>query len=460
MDADERQRLIHAASAATPVPNQPAAPMAAPMAAPPPPAAPQAAAPAGGRPGRGQPGVARIGRAGGGAPGAPPITPQIAFGDPNNPFAIPPEFAGQDAPSGPPVRVRGARQVNGPGQGASVQMINSRPAPGATASPGVALQGRPPVATPVPNAPMVAPPIGGGAWVGEHGLPRMAPSAATRQIADVTIILSQHRRPAHLEKLVRTIHASSVAPASMACTVNPVPGIQINDGLLQNIPKMRFDRDMGPWWRWILGKEAGTKYVLMLDDDCIFGPMWLQKALERIMLAEQHGQKMVIAAGGIVFREDNHRSGYPIGSETHPPDEQLVDIGRGAWLMPQEVLRSFDEFPRLGSQMLTPPYHLAAVLQREQIPMVVLPYPFDNRAVWGMSSPPDPNGSTSQVLDQLAHQGRGFPADYHREEAYAVYRAAGWKPLVVAASEDTLRTTPSDLGPPPPVVAPPGPSAA
>lgn len=295
--------------------------------------------------------------------------------------------------------------------------------------------------------------------MGEHGIPRVATSAATRPTVDVTIILSQHRRPGHLDKQIRMIHSSSVAPASIACFVNPVPGVQINDGLLQGIPKLRADRDMGPWWRWILAKEAGTKYVLMLDDDCIFGPQWLQKALERIALAEQHGQQMVIAAGGIVFREDNYKSGYPIGSETHPPEEQVVDIGRGAWLMPQEVLRAFDEFPRLGSQQLTTQLHLAAVLQREQIPMIVLPYPFDNRAVWGMSTPPDPNGSTSQFIDQLAKQGRGYPAEYYREEAYAAYRAAGWKPLVVAASEDTLRTTPSDLGPPPPVVAPPGPSA-
>ena len=459
MDADERARLINAAAAAAPMPaahTQPQAnPAAMPMAAPMPAAAP---APAGGRPGRGggAPGTARIGRMGG--PPGSPIAPQIAFGDPNNPFAVPPEFAGQEAPSGPPVRVRGARQVSGPGQGASVQMTNARPNPGATvqAGGGVAMQGRAPAPTPVPTG---APaPTAGGAWVGEHGIPRVAPSAATRPTVDVTIILSQHRRPMHLEKQIRMIQSSTVAPASMACFVNPVPGVQINDGLLQGIPKLRADRDMGPWWRWILAKEAGTRYVLMLDDDCVFGPQWLQKALERITLAEQNGQAMVIAAGGVVFREDNHKSGFPIGPEA-PPPEQVVDIGRGAWLMPIEVLRAFDEFPRLGSQVLTTALHLAAVLQREQIPTVVLEYPLDNRAAWGMSSAPDPNGSMSQFLDQLSKQGRGYPADYHREEAYAVYRAAGWKPLVVAASEDTLRTTPSELGPPPPVVAPPGPSA-
>jgi hypothetical protein len=460
MDADERQRILSTAAAATPqlhpqptanpfvgAPEAPAAPIAS--------APPAPATPAGGRPGRGQPGVARIGRAGGGAPGAAPIAPQIAWGDPNNPMAIPAEFAGSQAPAGPAVHVRGARHVSGPGQGASVQMVNGRPQPGATVQPGsgVALQGR--VATPVsPVAPMHAAPT--AAWSGEQGIPRVAPSAATRPIADLTIILSQHMRPALLERQIRALQAMTVAPAAMACFVNPVPGVQINDGLLQGIPKLRADRDMGPWWRWILAREAATKYVLMIDDDCIPGPQWLQRAYERIELAEQHGQRFVIAAGGLVYREDDPRSTFPIGPESPQYDEQVVDVGRGAWLMPADLLEAFHAFPRLGSRVLTIPLHLATVLQREKIPTVVLAYPLDNRAVWGLSTPPDPNGSMSQLLDSLAKSGRGQPAEYHRQEAYAMHRAVGWRPLVVQQSEqETVRDVASELGPPPKPVPPP-----
>ena len=178
--------------------------------------------------------------------------------------------------------------------------------------------------------------------------------------------------------------------------------------------------------------------------------------MEQMLYAASHGQRLVIAAGGIVYRSDRWDDTFPIGPEAPPPDQQMVDIGRGAWLMDREILDLFHDFPRLGSGVLTIPHHLAAALQLEGIPTVTLPYPLNERADWGMSSAPQAEGSMSQMLDTLASTQQGYPSAWHREEAYAVYRAAGWRPLCVpAAAAQTVREPVVDLGPPPPVYAAP-----
>ena len=372
------------------------------------------------------------------------------------------EFVGQGgSPQAgvPEVRTRGAgRAISGPHTGARIETDNNamRRGGAVAAVPGqVTMQGRAPAsaAVPVPTA---------GQWSGGGAIPQMMPSAATTPIADLTIVLSQHTRPGFLERQLRTLQSSTVRASAMMCFVNPVQGVQIQDALLGNIPKIRADRDMGPWMRWIIGPLITTSYVLMLDDDCIFGTSWLQHALERIHFSANQGQKIIVAAGGIVYRSDQWSDVFPIGPEAAPPEERQVDIGRGAWLMPTEALEHFFEFPRLGSKVLSIPLHFAAAMQEQEIPTITLPYPLDDRGSWGMSTPPTSDGSMSNMLDLLAKSQRGNSAAWHREEAYNCYRAAGWRPLCAQfAEQETLRTVleqPAvDLGAPPPVVPAPAP---
>lgn len=131
--------------------------------------------------------------------------------------------------------------------------------------------------------------------------------------------------------------------------------------------------------------------------------------------------------------------------------------------MPTELLHEFFEFPRLASAVLTIPHHFAAAMQLANVPTIVLSYPLNDRAAWGMSQPPSPEGSMSKMLDSLAAAQRGNSSAWHREEGFNAYRAAGWRPLIVQrAEQETIRepiaSIPTTLGPPPPAVPAPSPT--
>ncbi len=366
----------------------------------------------------------------------------------------------------PGPRVRGAR---GPGQyGATV-----RPPEGVAAAPPIGQALRTPLSTGVaPQAPLPAQAVpgapgvqgaagaspdltaqiqamgaqqqrvGGAAGVAPVGV---APVAAA-QTPVVTVIMSQHQRPATLEVQYRTLAASGVGDGELWCWVNP-SGVRLNDGLLGRVVRFSANRDMGPWFRWSLVSCVPTKYTLVIDDDCTPGPQWISHAIQRLERAAAEGDKLVIVAAGVSHSSDHVDDVQLLGPESLHREEIDVDIGRGAWLMSTDLARSVLNFPQVGS-LLSTAIHVAAATQNEGAQLVVLPYPHNDRHAWGMQEAPQTEGSMSKRIDNEARQGQGPTAAALRTADYDVFRSVGWEPLcVIAASATTVESEPQAFSP-------------
>jgi len=279
--------------------------------------------------------------------------------------------------------------------------------------------------------------------------PAAAVAAMPTAIDNLTVIMSQHARGELLDAQFRALQASGVREQQMLCWINP-GGQRLNDALLsQRIPHVKASRDMGPWIRWILVSGVPTKYVLMLDDDCIPGPQWLRSALARIESAEATGEKIAIAAAGTIFQSDSFDSGMPIGPESLRREEMDVDTGRGAWLMHVEHARGVLAFPIVGCPLATQ-LHVAAALQHSGVAIVVLPFPHEKREMWGMLEPRKAVGSLSARFDMEAKSGGPTSEQLHAGD-YQVYRDIGWEPMcVMAAAADTARIEKDELKEPDP----------
>ena len=364
------------------------------------------------------------------------------------------------------VRVRGAAPVAGPQMGASVRMQGAgRPtgARGATmVEHGQPVQQHAGIG-PQPTRQIATPsPAPSRAWSG-GAIPAAATTGAAAPVIDLTIMLSQRARPNLIEHQRRAIDTSTVRPAALACFINPV-GVQLNDRALNGLAKLTAGADMGPWMRWRFAQETQTKYVLILDDDCIPGLNWIRLAYERLELAEQRGEKIAVGAGGMVYQSDYYDDVYPVGPEAPTVNETLVDTARGGWMMPRELLNQILDYPRLGSmpesQRLGVAVHVSAALQDVGYQIVALSNSPADKASWGMREPPTLAGSTSQMIDEQAKQNRDYPSSWYREDIYTQYRAAGWEPMEVRAASSTTQLHQDDFAKPSPIPAPPPPPVA
>jgi len=363
------------------------------------------------------------------------------------------------------VRVRGAAPVAGPQMGATVTMHGAGRPTGARGAKMVE-HGQPVHAGigPQPTRQIATPsPAPNRAWAGAPAVPATAPTAAAAPVIDLTIMLSQRARPNLIEHQRRAIDTSTVRPAALACFINPV-GVQLNDRALNGLAKLTAGADMGPWMRWRFAQETATKYVLILDDDCIPGINWIRLAYERLELAEQRGEKIIVGAGGYCYQSDNYDDFYPVGPEAPSVHESVVDVARGGWMMPRELLDAILSYPRLGSmpasQRLGVPIHVSAALQEQGYQIVALSNSPADKASWGMRDPPIVAGSTSEMIDIEHKRNNDYPSLWYRQDIYNQYRAAGWEPIPVMAAASTTQMSQEEFSHPSPTPAPPPPAVA
>lgn len=263
----------------------------------------------------------------------------------------------------------------------------------------------------------------------EPAPPQVQPSAAPR--ANVTVLLSSFERPQFLRTQVDTILAQTVQPAQMMIWQNP-GAVPPDDHTLNGLASViiRSNANLGPWFRFTLALEAPTEYVCILDDDTIPGPQWLEQAMKRLEDAAAEGKLLCIASAGKIFRSDDATDFVTIGPEYPQPEEKEVDIGQNGWIFHKSLLWMFAANPVLGDRRIGWDLHLAASLQREDIPTVVLPYPPGDRGSWGMVRQADNETSLSRKLDAMAESG-GQTAEFLRKQLYSMYRDSGWEPQVV-----------------------------
>lgn len=250
--------------------------------------------------------------------------------------------------------------------------------------------------------------------------------------ADLTLWLSVHRRPTRLKPQLMAIRAQTVQPLWTEAFVNP-GGIPFDEVTLSTIHTTRPSSNKGPYRRFSEAALSGTRFVAILDDDCVPGKQWLERAMQRIAQMAALGQPCIVACAGTIFRSDDPNSGIPIGPESPRPEEHEVDLGRGGWIMETKLLDHFREREALDDRGWA--YHLAMLVQRLAGITMVLPYEQKNHDTWGMTGLPAPENSISAGIEEAAVQGQGFPVAALNATMYQAYRQAGWVPLCVQAVE-------------------------
>jgi len=261
-------------------------------------------------------------------------------------------------------------------------------------------------------------------------------------VVDCMMLLAYHARPALVETQLRNLFAASVRPVGMVAWVNPSDMAEFPDSvihMLEQVAPIYAPADMGPWMRWAPVIACASKYVCILDDDCLPGPQWLARAIERL---DKAGERDVVVAAGATYRSDDPADLQLLGPESTPPVEVQPDIGRGGWVMRTGTARKIAASEdRYGEIMITG-LHVASVIQELGGAHILLPYTAD-RSSWGMLESPRAENSMSWRHAEAASAGLvETTPEVARATSYIAYRDVGWMPMCVAAALDTVRTDP------------------
>lgn len=242
-----------------------------------------------------------------------------------------------------------------------------------------------------------------------------APAEGEGEPLDVTIVLTSWMRPGLVRGQFMAIAQQSRAPAQMAIYVNPPPVSQpgvsvLDEEILANMINWRNSVNDGPWPRFYKAFELSTEYVVILDDDVIPGPSWLEQA---IALVDE--KSVCVAVTGALIDADGNEQIIGPGTEA---DQTTVDFGRQGWVIKREWLTNFLRFPRVGHRNYGWGIHMAAALQSVGIDTVVLPYKNDDQETWGTLQPEQTDGLRN-VAD----------AAEIRADVFKAYQDAGWSLL-------------------------------
>lgn len=300
-----------------------------------------------------------------------------------------------------------------------------------------------------------------------------AEQVAPKPRLDVTVILTCYQRPQLLRAQLDALRSGTKIPALVTVMLvgeGPHPADALADGrpwvepvegrprpLLQNV--YRFGAT--PWTRFSLALDMPTKYVAILDDDCIPGPGWLEACVE----ASEAGLEAAICAAGVRLNEDGSVSGLRgvvrdpgggagIAVSDFPDDPTLaakVDAGMLGWFLRTEWLPSVAQLGPAGHVPYGWQVHASAALQLDgQIPTVVLPYSTTDRGAWGATDPAQSGGLRDmQGMDDLRKQVFGL----YREDEEG---ATGWQLVAELPEQERALLVPVAPTPAPATADAPG----
>lgn len=275
-----------------------------------------------------------------------------------------------------------------------------------------------------------------GSGVPQQAQPPMNPALAQREpaprplvvsqespVADVTVFIATAFRQELLRGQLDALVNASVRPAAIWIWVNSEGAQPIDSDAISSVggQVFRTNGNLGGWPRLHNALNAVTRYVLLLDDDCIPGEDWLRLAVERLDQAEQAEEDIVIACEGSFFAADDPTSLTLTG---HPDQEVLVDVGSRGWIAPLHVWQEVASLGRAPIGIAGMGLFLGAAASTLGVPTIMLPTPEDNSASWG--------AITEEARPSLSVM-QGYPEAF--AAAYGFYRANGWVPLAVQSEE-------------------------
>lgn len=303
---------------------------------------------------------------GGQAPAAPPPAGTVHAPQAQPPPGTRPGEVGSTPP--PQIQSHQARTTTG---------IGTQPAPGQPVF--AAQSGQQVAVTPGPRTGLAPAPR----------LPQTGQVPAQPQ-GEVTVVLYSSGSSAQLlSQQLQAIRRQTVQPAEIHVHVDGVHGHD-EQSLMRMSAVCRTPQPMGRHFRLALAREAKTPYVLVLEEDVLPGPRWLERALEAIKAGDAEDLPFgpaVVACSGVLQGAPDPAAAHPVGPELPRNEEPIVvDYGRGGWLFATEMARIAESMPRVGSSSGSLGILLAAAAQQAGLPTVVMDYGISQEH-WGSTTP-------------------------------------------------------------------------
>jgi len=259
---------------------------------------------------------------------------------------------------------------------------------------------------PQPGAPSYAPQSGRVIPAGTH--PQTAERVVTpqqtlpqSQRGDVTVILySSGYNSALISQQIAALRRQTMQPAVVWVHVD---GLRNHDEkTISKCVAFRTAVSMGRYFRLEIARNAGTRWVAILDEDAMPGPTWLETAVRSLeMIPSEFATPVgpgVIACAGTTFVD--HERVHVVGPEMPREEAERVHFGRLGWVFAPEFAREATRYPRVGVGPSAFAMTIGAAAANVGIPIAVPEYGIDPSR-WAVTKRSDLPDTAEDATAQL-----------------------------------------------------------
>jgi glycosyltransferase involved in cell wall biosynthesis len=204
----------------------------------------------------------------------------------------------------------------------------------------------------------------------------------------VTVVMNSYKRPHTILEQYHAIKNQTVKDISIMCWFNgSIDKNNYPQEFINNVTCAFSNKNLGVWARFSYAINASSKYVCVVDDDTMFGNMWIENCLNTI--SQKRG---LLGCRGVRMKDDsfyNYPScNYDSISGGNENIEQ-VDIMGHCWFFEKDWLRAYwaempQEIPPFGGEDM----HFSYAIQKHfGLNTYVPPQPNNNKEMWGSTNP-------------------------------------------------------------------------
>ena len=203
----------------------------------------------------------------------------------------------------------------------------------------------------------------------------------------VTVIISEFLRPELLLKQIECFQNQTLKPESIIVWQTQVEGQKDAykfENKWPNVYVIETSHDFNLPGRFAIPLLAKTKYVCLIDDDIFPGPKWLEECYK---ISKKYNA--VVSPYGIKYKSDSYNDlcSEQFGDNgQHNPEPVACDMGGHGWFAKIENFSLFFTEPVINEK-IADDIHFAYILKKNNIPIMVSPYPENNKEVFGNLDP-------------------------------------------------------------------------
>lgn len=237
---------------------------------------------------------------------------------------------------------------------------------------------------------------------------------------NVSVVLNCFKRPHTLRLQYNSIVNQTIIPDNIFIWQNqgdaekyaPLDK-EVADICVTSVSNSNF----GVWARFAYALNCRTEYILVLDDDTIIQPKFIENCLETMKIKEG-----LLGTIGVIFDDLDYCRYRRVGWDAPNDNIEQVDICGHAWFFKREHLGAFwreNEIPihHLSGEDV----HFSYAVQKYlNLPTLIPPHPISNKDLWGS----DPNLAWKFGVDNVAisttchHQHFGNNLKHYKQKGF------------------------------------------